>query len=56
MRGYKPETWARAAREIEHACRMFGNLLKQLDALEPSGPTIHIYSQLRDDGYLDVQM
>lgn len=47
--------WARAAREIELSYRRWGNPLKALAAFEPSLPTLHIYSQPRDDDYLHAQ-
>jgi pimeloyl-ACP methyl ester carboxylesterase len=51
----EPSMWARAAREIERAYRLWGNPLKALAALEPGVPTVHIYAQPGDDGYLRAQ-
>ena len=54
MGSYGFEMWARAAREIERAYHG-GPPLEVLARLEPSLPTLHLYSQPRDAGYLAFQ-
>ena len=53
---HEASMWARAGREIDRAYRLCGNPLKILAGLEPKVPTVHIYSQPGDDGYLHAQL
>jgi pimeloyl-ACP methyl ester carboxylesterase len=54
MGSYGFEMWARAAREVERAYYS-GTPLEALAHLQPSVPTLHLYSQPRDPGYLAAQ-
>ena len=55
MGSYEASMWARAAREIDRAYRLWGNPLKVLEGLDPTVPTLHIYAQPADNGYLHAQ-
>jgi pimeloyl-ACP methyl ester carboxylesterase len=53
MGGYDYDMWARAGREISRAYASFGS---PLEALQPlSAPTLHLYAQPPDPGYLQMQ-
>jgi pimeloyl-ACP methyl ester carboxylesterase len=56
MGACKAEMWARAGREILRAYRLRGNPLEELAAFPSPVPTIHIYSQPRDEAYLAAQL
>src|SRR5438067_13606462 len=47
--------WARAGREILAAYTRAGSPLKALAELSPPVPTLHLYSQPADPGYLAAQ-
>jgi pimeloyl-ACP methyl ester carboxylesterase len=47
--------WARAAREIAAAYAREGSPLAALSALTPPCPTLHLYAQPDDPGYLIAQ-
>ncbi len=49
------EMWARGAREIAAAFSQYGRPLDALAALEQPTPTLHLYAQPADPGYLDAQ-
>ena len=49
------EMWARAGREILAAYAQVGSPLKALAELDPPVPTLHLYSQPPDPGYLAAQ-
>jgi pimeloyl-ACP methyl ester carboxylesterase len=49
------EMWARAGREILAAYTQVGSPLKALAELDPPVPTLHLYSQPPDPGYLAAQ-
>jgi pimeloyl-ACP methyl ester carboxylesterase len=49
------EMWARAGREILAAYAQAGSPLKALAELDPPVPTLHLYSQPPDHGYLAAQ-
>ncbi len=55
MGSYGFEMWARAAREITAAYARYGTPLKALAALDPPVPTLHLYGQPPDPGYLAAQ-
>ena len=55
MGSYGFEMWARAGREITAAYARFGTPLKALAALDPPVPTLHLYGQPPDPGYLAAQ-
>ncbi|HET6202429.1 MAG TPA: alpha/beta hydrolase [Planctomycetota bacterium] len=49
------EMWARAAREIAAAYAREGRPLATLSELSPPLPTLHLYAQPTEAGYLDAQ-
>lgn len=49
------DMWARAAREISAAFEAAGAPLDAVAALDPPPPTLHLYAQPPDEGYLDAQ-
>jgi hypothetical protein len=55
MGASKAEMWGRAGREILRAYQIAGNPLRELARFASPAPTIHIYSQPRDDRYLAAQ-
>ena len=55
MGSYGFEMWARAGREITAAYARHGTPLKALAALDPPVPTLHLYGQPSDPGYLAAQ-
>ena len=55
MSSYGFEMWARAGREITGAYARYGTPLKALAALDPPVPTLHLYGQPPDPGYLAAQ-
>jgi pimeloyl-ACP methyl ester carboxylesterase len=55
MGSYGFETWARAGREITAAYARYGTPLAALAALDPPVPTLHLYGQPPDSGYLAAQ-
>ena len=55
MGSYGFEMWARAGREITAAYAQYGTPLKALATLDPPVPTLHLYGQPRDPGYLAAQ-
>lgn len=55
MGSYGAEMWARAAREISAAYAAEGSPLAALASLEPKLPTLHLYAQPDDPGYLAAQ-
>lgn len=55
MGSYGQEAWARAGREIEYAFATEPVPLDALAALTPVCPTLHLYAQPGDDGYLTAQ-
>ena len=55
MGSYAGEMWARAGREIAAAYQRETSPLDALAALDPPAPTLHLYAQPPDAGYLDVQ-
>jgi pimeloyl-ACP methyl ester carboxylesterase len=55
MGAYDFEMWARAGREIGADYQAEGNPLKVLGNLTPPIPVLHLYSQPRDDAYLEAQ-
>ena len=55
MGNYGFEYWRRAGREISAGFATSGAPLVALEALSPSCPTLHLYAQPADDGYLAAQ-
>ncbi|MET0153810.1 MAG: hypothetical protein ABW298_14530 [Candidatus Binatia bacterium] len=55
MGSYPAAMWARAAREIAAAYAREGSPLAALSALTPPCPTLHLYAQPDDPGYLIAQ-
>ena len=55
MSSYSFEMWARASREITAAYARYGTPLKALAALDPPVPTLHLYGQPLDSGWLAAQ-
>lgn len=55
MGSYGYEMWARAGREISATYGRAGNPLRALAALDPPVPTLHLYAQPDDPGYLAAQ-
>lgn len=55
MGAYGAEMWGRAGREIGSAYQRAGNPLKALAALDPPVPTLHLYAQPDDPGFLQAQ-
>jgi pimeloyl-ACP methyl ester carboxylesterase len=55
MGSYPGEMWRRGAREIGSAYGREGYPLRALTALEPPVPTLHLYAQPEDPGYLMAQ-
>jgi pimeloyl-ACP methyl ester carboxylesterase len=55
MGAYGFEMWARAGREILVAYTQADSPLKALSELDPPVPTLHLYSQPADPGYLAAQ-
>ena len=55
MGAYGFAMWARAGREILAAYTQAGRPLNALAGLRPPVPTLHLYSQPADPGYLAVQ-
>ncbi len=55
MSSYGFEMWARAGREITAAYARYGTPLNALAALDPPVPTLHLYGQPPDPGYLAAQ-
>jgi pimeloyl-ACP methyl ester carboxylesterase len=55
MGSYGFEMWARAGREITTAYAQYGTPLKALAELDPPVPTLHLYGQPPDPGYLAAQ-
>jgi len=47
--------WARAGREIAAAYAREGSPLRALSALDPSTPTLHLYSLPKDEAYREAQ-
>jgi pimeloyl-ACP methyl ester carboxylesterase len=55
MGRYGFEYWSRAGREISACFAREGTPLAALQAMEPACPTLHLYAQPADDGYLAAQ-
>lgn len=55
MGGYGEDMWARAGHEISAAYAAEGHPLEALSRLESPVPTLHLYSQPADPGYLAAQ-
>jgi pimeloyl-ACP methyl ester carboxylesterase len=55
MGSYPAEMWARAGREIAAAYAREGSPLKALAALNPPVPSLHLYLQPADPGFLEMQ-
>ena len=55
MSSYGYEMWSRAGREVAAAYSREGNPLQALAALQPAVPTLHLYAQPDDPGYLAAQ-
>lgn len=55
MGSFNGDMWKRAAREISSAYAREGYPLRALSALVPPMPTVHLYSQPEDPGYLMAQ-
>ena len=49
------DMWARAGREIAAAYERAGSPLDALAGLDPPPPTLHLYAQPPDAGYLEAQ-
>ncbi len=47
--------WSRAGREIERFYDRHKSPLAALSALEPPVPTLHLFAQPKDEGYLEAQ-
>jgi pimeloyl-ACP methyl ester carboxylesterase len=55
MASYGQEMWTRSGREIAASFAKFGFPLQALSQLDPPVPTLHIYAQPKDPGYLAAQ-
>jgi pimeloyl-ACP methyl ester carboxylesterase len=55
MGSYRGDMWGRAAREIGGAYEREGYPLRALTTLTPPVPTLHLYAQPEDPGYLMAQ-
>ena len=55
MGGVSAEMWMRSGREIGGGYAKEGYPLKALASLSPPAPTLHIYAQPKDPGYLGAQ-
>jgi pimeloyl-ACP methyl ester carboxylesterase len=55
MAPFGAEMWARAGREIAAAYAHEGSPLRALAALTPPAPTLHVYAQPPDPGFLKMQ-
>src|SRR5207244_9318870 len=55
MGSYDFDMWSRGGREISYSYKKHGTPLKALSSLEPKVPTLHIYAQPDDPGYLQAQ-
>lgn len=55
MGRYGLEHWSRAGREISASFTAEGTPLAALEAMSPSCPTLHLYAQPSDEGYLAAQ-
>jgi pimeloyl-ACP methyl ester carboxylesterase len=55
MGGYGFDTWSRAGREIAACFATERSPVQALEDLKPASPTLHIYAQPRDDGFLEAQ-
>jgi pimeloyl-ACP methyl ester carboxylesterase len=55
MGGYGYDHWRRAGREIAASFAVHGTPLHALAGLDAPPPTLHLYAQPRDDGYLAAQ-
>lgn len=55
MGSYGAAMWARAGREIGAAYAAAGSPLQALAELDPPAPTLHLYAQPDDPGYLAAQ-
>jgi pimeloyl-ACP methyl ester carboxylesterase len=56
MASYDAEMWMRSGREIGGCYQQFGGYpLAHMSSLAPPAPCLHVYSQPRDDGYLQAQ-
>ncbi|KAM3100304.1 alpha/beta fold hydrolase [Phormidesmis sp. 146-12] len=55
MGSYRGEMWMRSGREIAAGFDQFGSPLQALSQLNPPVPTLHLYGQPKDPGYLVAQ-
>jgi pimeloyl-ACP methyl ester carboxylesterase len=55
MSSYSGDMWMRSGREIAASFEKFGYPLNALAALTPPVPTLHLYGQPKDPGYLAAQ-
>jgi pimeloyl-ACP methyl ester carboxylesterase len=55
MGRYGFEHWSRAGREVSASFAAEGTPLAALQSMSPPCPTLHLYAQPADDGYLAVQ-
>ncbi len=55
MAGYGFDMWARAGREISKKFASTGSPVAALEHLDPPPPTLHLYAQPADPGFLEAQ-
>ena len=55
MGSFGQEMWSRAGREISAAYAHEGSPFQALSGLRPPAPTLHVYAQPNDPGYLSLQ-
>jgi pimeloyl-ACP methyl ester carboxylesterase len=55
MAAYPDGMWARAARSIAAAFARYGRPVDAIAGLDPVPPTLHLYAQPADPGYLEAQ-
>ena len=55
MGSYRFDCWARGGREIGSSYAAAGSPLEALSAFDPPVPTLHVYAQPNDPGYLAAQ-
>lgn len=55
MTSYGEEMWTRSGREIGASFEKWGFPLQALASLDPPVPTLHLYGQPKDPGYLKAQ-
>lgn len=55
MAAMPDDMWSRAAREIALAFSRFGTPLDAVNALDPPPPTLHLYAQPADPGFIAAQ-